>query len=90
MNQESSLPENFQNETNFIKKQPLLSLAAAMGTVNAALRKIKRNTSINLFKIPRRYTRFVPKYLRSTYIAVPTLLIILLASTQKIRSALAQ
>lgn len=82
-----------QNEANFVKNQPLLALSsvgAIVGSMNALLRKIKRVSSLNFFRVPRKYTKFVPKYLRSNYIAVPALAIILLASARRIKSTLVQ
>lgn len=83
----------YRNEANFVKNQPLLALSsvgAIVGSINALLRKIKRVSSVNLFRVPRKYTKFVPKYLRSNYVAVPALAIIFLASARRIKSILVQ
>lgn len=82
-----------QNEVNFVKNQPLLALSsvgAIVGSMNALMRKIKRISSINLLWMPRKYTKFLPKHLKSNYIAVPVLAVILLTSARKIRSTMVQ
>lgn len=71
---------------DFVKRQPLIALTglgAALGSVSSLIKKIKRATSVRF--LPK-FSKKIPKYMRSPYIKYPAIFIILLASVKKYRS----
>lgn len=70
--------------------QPLLALSGlglAYGSLKSVVRKIKRATSLNTFKLPK-IVKTIPKYMRNNYIKYPILFMVFLAATRRVRSAI--
>lgn len=84
--------EPIQTGQDFIRRQPFLALSglgAAIGSMSTIARKLKMVSLQKLVKLPKSI-RIIPKYMKSNYVKYPALLIIMLATTRKLRSMINQ